>query len=327
MTLAVVIPFIHQVEGALSRAVVSVAAQCGRETPHVVVVNASPIAADNEIARAVDAAGDLSIEVLEQRDGGRSAARNRGLDALGSDVTRVAFLDAGDVWTEGHLARGNAALDAGFDLFSAAVPSRDYVVATPAAAKQIRASAQSCVGEDNALHDFDGNPCDRVLRAAAIGTSTIVYAFERFRAERFLETLFDSGAERLFWITLAAAGARVAFSFEAEVHEAGGDDVESESAPDVHADMRRIQDEMSYRKRLLDLGLSDVQRRFVKAAIAELRVRFASDFVHRISNRQPISGDLLKAQLKIDPWTLLILPHNAGQVVAEQIKAHWAARV
>jgi hypothetical protein len=77
---------------------------------------------------------------------------------------------------------------------------------------------------------------------------------------------------------------------------------------------------MRYRKRLLDLDLTPAQRAFVDAKIRTLRIEFADDILHRLSHRNPPPLEVMRAQLKLDPMTLMTLPIHAGQIVAQRIK-------
>ncbi len=324
MSLAVVIPFYQKTAGLLARALRSIAEQRDCAAPRVVVVDdASPVRARDEIAAfksACAAAASLSIDVVEQPNAGPAAARNRGLDALGTDVSRVAFLDSDDAWTDRHLAHANTALDAGFDVYFADHYQAGQTVGSFARAGRIRPAEHAAIGGDPTLHAYAGDMFDQIVRGNVIGTSTVVYAFDRHRDQRFDEAFFSAGEDYLFWIAFARSGARFAFSSDVEAHYGFGVNVYAGSGWGTPGYAGRLQNEMRYRKRLLDLGLSADQRRYVRERIDALRAEFAGDLVHRVMHRQPLPIDLLRRQLRLDPGSLFAVPQHAGRLVADRIK-------
>lgn len=319
MSLAVVIPFFQRAEGLLVHALQSVMAQSGIEDIRVVVIDdASPIAARDEVARLGSAR--FPIEVIVQQNGGPAAARNRGLDLLASDVRRVAFLDSDDVWTERHLANANEALDAGHDFYFSDLLQPGQTVGGFARAGRIASDAHPAIGSVGVLHSYAGDMFDQIISGNVIGTSTVVYDFDRFRTQRFDEAFFSAGEDYLFWIACARAGARFCFSSAVEAQYGYGVNVYAGSGWGTDGYLLRIQNEMRYRKRLLKLGLTAAQHDLIHAKIRKLRIEFADDIVHRVSHRKSVPLDVLKAQFKLDPMTLTTLPIHAGQMVARRIK-------
>jgi succinoglycan biosynthesis protein ExoW len=327
MTVAVVIPYFQKTEGLLANALRSIIDQKDCAPPVVVVVDdSSPLPAESEVAKLGGAAARLDIRVIRQPNAGPAAARNRGLDALGPDIARVAFLDSDDVWTESHLAHATLALDAGHEFFFADLYQPGQTVGGFARAGRIVPDRHPSIGSSAVLHSYAGDMFDQIVRGNVIGTSTVVYDFDRFRSQRFDEAFYSAGEDYLFWIALARGGARFAFSSEVEAHYGYGVNVYAGSGWGTPGYMRRIQNEMRYRKRLLDFDLTGQQRAFVLERVRALRVEFASDVVHRVLHRQKVDLDLLRTQLGLDALTLLALPYNAGQLVARQIKGSRASR-
>ena len=319
MSLAVVIPFFQRTEGLLVHALQSVMAQSGIEDIRVVVIDdASPIAARDEVARF--GSPRFPIEVIVQQNGGPAAARNRGLDSLALDVRRVAFLDSDDVWTERHLANAIEALDAGHDFYFSDLLQPGQTVGAFARAGRIASDAHPAIGSGDALHSYAGDMFDQIISGNVIGTSTVVYDFDRYRTQRFDEALFSAGEDYLFWIACARAGARFCFSSAVEAHYGYGVNVYAGSGWGTEGYLVRIQNEMRYRKRLLELGPTAAQRDLIHAKIRTLRIEFADDIVHRVTHSRPVPLDVLKAQFKLDPMTLTTLPIHAGQMVARRIK-------
>jgi len=319
MSLAVVIPFFQRTEGLLGAALASILAQRDVEDVRIVVVDdASPVPAAAEVARL--GATRFPIAVVVQPNAGPAAARNRGLDALGADVHRVAFLDSDDAWTDGHLANATRALDDGNDFYFSDLYQPGQTVGGFARAGRIDVDAHPRIGTDGTLHRYVGDMFDQIISGNIIGTSTVVYDFDRFRAQRFDEAFFSAGEDYLFWIACARAGARFCFSSSIEVQYGYGVNVYAGSGWGTDGYLRRIQNELRYRKRLYDFSLTRGQRRLIDEKIRTLRFEFADDIVHRLSHRKPLPMAVLRAQLFLDARTIVELPIHAGQIVAKRIR-------
>jgi len=116
--IGVVIPYFQRQAGLLHRALNSICAQEYRPVQVVVVDDGSPRAAAEEITTALRIAVP-GLTVTRQVNQGAAAARNTGLDALGDEVTAIAFLDSDDYWESAHLRNAAAALSRGADFFFA----------------------------------------------------------------------------------------------------------------------------------------------------------------------------------------------------------------
>ena len=319
MTIAVVIPYYQKAPGLLARSLASVFAQQGVDDVRVVVVDdASPVPAALDVASLGNTR--FPVRVVLQANGGPAAARNRGLSELEVDDHVVAFLDSDDVWTERHLANASEALAAGHDFYFADLTQLGQTVGGFARGGRIDVDAHPAIGQTGLLHSYVGDMFDQIISGNVIGTSTVVYDFDRFRAQRFDEAFFSAGEDYLFWIACAKAGARFCFSSEIEAHYGHGVNVYAGSGWGTDGYLRRIQNEMRYRKRLLAFGLDARQRRLIGEKISLLRFEFADDVVHRISHRKALPRDVLIEQFKLDPATLWSLPIHAGQIVAKKIR-------
>ena len=319
MTIAVVIPFYQRATGLLGAALDSVFEQTGVDDVRIVVIDdTSPTPAAGEVAAA--GLTRFPVEVIVQPNGGPAAARNRGLEALGADVRHVAFLDSDDVWAESHLQHALEALEAGHDFYFADLLQPGQEVGGFARAGRITVGDHPPIGSGGVLHSYAGDMFDQIISGNVIGTSTVVYDFERFRTQRFDEAFFSAGEDYLFWIACAKAGARFCFSSEVEVRYGYGVNVYAGSGWGTDGYLLRIQNEMRYRKRLLAMDLTARQRSAMDEKIGTLRLEFADDLVHRISQRKPVPMGVLRDQLRLDPSTIWSLPINAGQIVARKIK-------
>ncbi len=320
MTIAVVIPFYQRASGPLARALRSIQCQTDVADVRVVVVDdASPVDAEREIEQA-GTPPRASITVIRQPNAGPAAARNRGLASLPPDTRYVAFLDSDDEWMPQHLANATTALGAGHDFYFADLYQLGQSVGGFARAGRIRPDDHPPIDGHPSLHTYVGDMFDQIVRGNVIGTSTVVYDFVRFRESRFDEAFYSAGEDYLFWIGCARAGARFGFSSDVEARYGAGVNVYSGSGWGTDGFLRRVQNEMRYRKKLLSFDLTPDQRRFVNEAIARLRFEFADDVVHRFGHRKPLPMALLRSQLAVDARTLVELPIHAGQIVARRIR-------
>lgn len=323
MSIAVIIPFYQRNAGLLETAIRSVLAQRDIDGVRIVVVDdSSPVSATSEIAR-LENAPRFPISVVVQSNAGPAAARNRGLDSLGAldaGIRRVAFLDSDDVWHEDHLAHATWALDQGFDFYFANLRQPGQEVGAFERAGRLDLNDHQRLDQSRPLFAYRGEMFDQIITGNVIGTSTVVYDFDRFREQRFDDAFFSAGEDYLFWIACARAGARFCFSSAIEARYGYGVNVYSGSGWGTDGFLDRVQNEMRYRKRLLQYDLSAEQRVFVEQKIATLRIEFASDVIHRLTHRRGVSREILKAQLRIDPQTLAVIPIRAGQLVAARIK-------
>ena len=116
--IGVVIPYFQRQAGLLQRALSSICAQEYRPVQVVVVDDGSPRAAAEEITATLRNAVP-GLTVTRQTNQGVGAARNTGLDALGEEITAIAFLDSDDYWEPVHLQRAAVALSRGADFYFA----------------------------------------------------------------------------------------------------------------------------------------------------------------------------------------------------------------
>lgn len=98
----IIIPYFQREPGILSRALRSVFAQTHPDFEIVVVDDASPVPAENDI-HEFSLEERARITVIKQPNAGPGGARNMGMDHVPSDTSYVAFLDSDDEWTPDHL--------------------------------------------------------------------------------------------------------------------------------------------------------------------------------------------------------------------------------
>ena len=105
----VIIPYYQRDPHHLTRALRSVFDQGVDDIRIHVIDDGSPRAARLDMSE-LTCAERRRINLVEQKNAGATAARNKGLSKLGKDAELVAFLDSDDVWLQGHLQRAEQAL-------------------------------------------------------------------------------------------------------------------------------------------------------------------------------------------------------------------------
>lgn len=319
--IAVVIPYYQREPGILRRALASIAAQRDCPLPvHVIVIDdASPAPAGPEIA----AAGDMPwpMQVISQPNAGPGAARNAGLDCLPAGTRYVAFLDSDDEWTPDHLARAVFALQAGFDFYFADLLQLGADVTAFVRAARIEPSKHVTIAGIHAdLYAYQGNMLDQIICGNVIGTPTVVYDAERFSERRFNVEFASAGEDYLFWMDIADAGARIAFSSQCEVICGRGVNIYAGAGWGTEAHLRRVHDEIRFKKLTRRrYGLTDAQLDHVNVGIASLRIAFARDLLHRLSHRKALPMQLLISHLAMDPLSFLMLVPNSTRLLLKRV--------
>lgn len=312
--ITVVIPYFQRERGVLGRALASVAAQADVELPvHVIVVDdASPVPAGPEL-QGVDWPPGMQVELLTQANAGPGAARNAGLAKAPEHTRFIAFLDSDDTWSHDHLARAVAALDVGFDFYFADHYQLGQSVGAFQRGGRIDPARHPVLpGPRPGLHAYQGDLFDQVLRGNVVGTSTVVYRRQGLAAERFRVDFTTAGEDYLFWMGLAARGARTAFSSQIEAVYGKGVNVYSGSGWGTPAYFLRVHQEICFRLavRLL-FPLNPAQRAHVAADLARLREAIVRDLLRRLRAREALPPGLLSRHLRADPATLAAAPGTA----------------
>lgn len=319
--ISVVIPYYQREPGILRRALASIAAQRDCPLPiHVIVVDdASPAPVAPEIATAPEM--PWAVQVIHQPNAGPGAARNAGLDQLPADTRYVAFLDSDDEWAPNHLARAVFALQAGFDFYFADLLQLGaQVTAFSRAGRIVPSQHQPIAGVHDGLYAYRGDMLDQTIRGNVIGTPTVVYDAKRFADKRFEVALTSAGEDYLFWMDIAAAGARIAFSSQCEVKCGRGVNIYAGAGWGTEAHLRRIHDEVQFRKLMLRrYKLTKTQVAHVDAGIGRLRIAFARDLLHRLSHRKHLPSRLLLSHLTLDPLSFLMLLPNSTRLLLKWV--------
>ncbi|MBV8502236.1 MAG: glycosyltransferase [Paucibacter sp.] len=319
--IAVVIPYFQREPGVLARALRSIEAQQGCPLPvHVIVVDdASPHPASEEVTAT--GCQSVSVRTIVQANGGPGAARNTGLDHTPEGTRYVAFLDSDDEWSPDHLARAVRALDAGFDFYFADHHQLGKAVSAFERSGRIKVAEHQALnfesGEPAAdLYAFRGELLRQIIVGNPVGTSTVVYRYERFGQQRFRVEFTNAGEDYLFWMELSQCGARAVFSTQSEARYGRGVNIYAASGWGTDSYLLRVHNEMKYRKLTARLFKLDLPlRQHLRRSIRQLRETFALDVLHRLAHRKPLPWRLLRAHIALDP----LAPLGFGQVFLNRI--------
>ncbi len=304
-TAGVVIPYYQRVPGTLARALRSIAAQTHLAGIQVVVVDdSSPAPASDEVAIA----GDLGcpVTLLSQSNAGPGAARNCGLNHLVGKVDFVAFLDSDDEWRPQHLARAMAALAAGYDVYFSNLFQLGQTISAFERRRHLAPEDHPAIDPALGLHAYQGRMVDQIVTGNVIGTPTVVYRFATYPALRFRPEYRNAGEDYLFWLELAARGARFAYCTKPGVDCGRGVNVYSGSGWGTDGHARRTYDELRYRAcTLREFDLSAPARAHVRRETGRLCRSMLMDTLHRLRRRKPVTWQLVGAMFTIQPSWLL----------------------
>jgi succinoglycan biosynthesis protein ExoW len=208
-TVAIIIPFYQRSRGVLSRALDSVAAQTFKDVQVIVVDDASPLPADDEINARPQAERDR-ITLIGRPNGGPGAARNTGLDAVPPAAHHIAFLDSDDRWEPHHLETAVEALDAGYDFFFA-----DYTWRNASSTRFMDTGLDkrtAPIAPGSSTMSYGPEFYEAVLSFWPVHLSTTVIDAGSLGRIRFDERLKYSSEDMHYFLQCANATAKVCYS-------------------------------------------------------------------------------------------------------------------
>lgn len=317
-SIAIVIPYYQRERGLLRQCVQSILDQDGpRDFLIIVVDDASPIPAREDLAELLPAAGERLL-LVHQPNAGPGAARNKGLDHIPPGTRFVTFLDSDDQWTGPFLADAAYALEQGYDLFignsTRAGIDRTRFEWDKAPELNIHAADHPLLDATRDIHEYRGNFFDLLVRRSSIiGPTTLAYRFDRFPGVRFNPTLFN-GQDRLFKLTLGQHLQRVAFSPRLYAHEGEGVNIFDKSQWGSPTSLRLLSSYIRLSKCILaEIALSPEQRRHVENHLTDSRRSFTASTLHLLKQGTPVDWRTVRATLREDPATAAtILPTLFG---------------
>ena len=177
------------------------------------VDDGSPLPARDDLS-GLEFPDHITLKLIEQRNRGPGAARNRALDEVSSNTTHVAFLDSDDRWSAGHLSNAQYALRKDFDFYFSNAGGYDSLLFTG----RIDPTDHRLIHTSRQLYSFVGHIGPHLMSALSpVHTSTVVYRWEDFRDVRFPE-MFMMGEDVSFWIQLTKRSDRIRIFHGCRVH-------------------------------------------------------------------------------------------------------------
>lgn len=327
---AVVIPYFQREAGILRRAVDSVLAQAlppGVEVWIVVIDDGSPHPARAELEGPAPAP-PFRLTLAEQPNAGPGAARNAGLDlAHAAGAGAVAFLDSDDTWHPRHLKDALQTLEKGYDFYFCDT-GRDGAFerltdSVPALAGGGAALAGRSVLLDAEwpVRGFAPHALDEAfLTGYPSHTSTVVLRAAAAGALRFDPDLRGASEDRMFWIDLVRAGARVAVSWRCNVDCGRGVNLFFSAYDwDSPATLERIGSQLLFAEKLRRLpDLPVAGHAFAEARVTQARRAYGFLFTRSLlKGRRPPTG-AYRRLLRFDRWLPLRLPVLFLRVLADR---------
>jgi succinoglycan biosynthesis protein ExoW len=309
---AVVIPYYQEQPGILRPAVISAMAQEG--VPHleiIVVDDGAPAPARQELAGLV-VPPHITLSLIEQRNRGPGAARNRALDSVSPDTAYVAFLDSDDRWTNNHIRNARSILDQGYDLYFADLWFPTYND-NFFHRQGMLLDQHQCLDRTRRLYRFVGNArFDLVSSRNVFHTSTVVYRYGMCRELRFPEISF-MGEDLTFWMELVSRTSKIAFCHEIECLSDEGVHIYENHGWDSPGAIWRLHQYIKWRKWLKTVLTSRSEIDENRRQIKNLRRAFALNLLHEVRNARAFRNADIFLFLKTDPIALLHLGPVAVQ--------------
>lgn len=215
-------------------------------------------------------------------------------------------MDSDDEWSPDHLANAVRALSAGYDVYFADHLQPGADVSAFNRSGRIRPEQHPAIDQSGILRAFKGDMFNQIMTGNVIGTSTVVYDVESFEALRFRTEFTHAGEDYLFWMGLAHDGARFAFFTRTEAACGRGVNVYSGSGWGTERHLVRVQNEMRYRKVTGKLfRVTAEQAALLSGKVRALRIAFIDAVLRRLVHREGVPFAVLRAQLRLDPMTLV----------------------
>lgn len=329
-SVAVVIPYFQREAGILRRAVDSVLAQ---SLPHgvsvriVVVDDGSPHPAGDELS-GLEPAAPFALTLVAQQNAGPAAARNAGLDwAAMAGAEAVAFLDSDDTWADQHLKDALETLEKGYDFYfcdtrrDGAFDRLSDEVPVLADGGAALAGVSVLLDPDGPVRGFAPHALDEAFLTGYLShTSTVVIRAATLGAVRFDPDLRGASEDRMFWIELARAGARVAVSWRCNVDCGRGVNLFFSAYDwDSPATLERVGAQLLFAEKLRRLpDLPAAGRAFAEARAAQSRRAYGFLFTRSVlKGRRPPTG-ALRRLVRFDRWLPLRLPILFLRVLADR---------
>jgi succinoglycan biosynthesis protein ExoW len=326
MRTGVVIPYFQREPGILAGALQSVFQQEGVPDLHVVIVDdASPVPAELDVA-TLPPQHRGRVTIKHQQNGGPGAARNTALNALGSDVEFVAFLDSDDRWATDHLATALTALKHDYDVYFSNLLDFDSPVDYFRRRGGLWRAEHSPLDSEGKVFGFTGRMTGQIIQANFIQLSTVVFRRAVAPQLRFRTEFRRAGEDILFWLDLARRTNRFCYSTAVEVHYGRGVNIYRSATNGSEGAFERLRDETTFRRTVIrEFAIEQDDRRNALRALRDVRKQFAAELLYRLRRTRSVSLGEIRKQWRLDPWSVLSLPTNCTRCAADWLTASASA--
>lgn len=319
--IAIIIPYYQTEAGILQKAVQSVLTQKDIVNFEIIVVDdGAPISASDELTDIVQEYANV-IKIIHQENGGAGAARNTGLNHVSESCKYVAFLDSDDSWFDFHLSNAIAALDLGYDFYFSDFYFSDYKEKSVfERAAKIPLSEHELLVEERNIYEYCGNMIDQILvKGNVIGTSNVVYRFDKFPDIRFREEFYN-GQDYLFWLDFANLSNKVVFSSNIECDCGEGINIYCGAGWGTERSLQRSMNELKLWRYVGKNYATNKQRRTSNhAKVNNIRMSLTRDILHRITHRKKISAESLRKILNYDVAFFFLFPFCLLSIIKDKL--------
>jgi len=302
--IGVVIPYFQRQAGLLERALSSICAQEYRPVQVVVVDDGSPRAAAQEITATLRNAVP-GLTVTRQTNQGVAAARNAALDALGEEISAIAFLDSDDYWEPAHLRKAAVAFSRGADFFFANL--RFEETTTDLFRRRQRRDLLDNprpVPEAPGIMQWTGSVGGLMIPNCSVQTSGVVFRRGLMPRVRFPRTFRGPACEDLWvWWALLVRSSVIMYCPEPTVtYGAGGIGLYQSASFGSVRFLVRDADWIRYMCHVLNTyPLSPAERRFLQEGITKYRETALVSALHLLRRRQENTLKEIMCLLRDDP--------------------------
>jgi len=300
---AVVIPYFQKKAGVLRKCITSAIEQKGIEDYEIIIVDdVSPVTPESEIEDIMKAHPEKIRIIKQEKNMKQGRARNRALDELRPETEYVAFLDSDDEWTDDHLANAVYVLDKGYDFYFTDHYQLHQEISAFDRMKRVNMEDHPLIEGTTHLYEFRADMFTQIIVGNILGQSTIVYRFKKMPDIRYPIEFTITGEEYLFWLDLAKASDKIAFSTKCECRYGEGMNVYSATMWGHERAIEKIYDDMRYRKKIFErYEVNDEQKNALNERITSLRQSFVREVLHRLTHRMPIDKQEFINFIKMDP--------------------------
>ncbi|KXW57716.1 glycosyltransferase family 2 protein [Ferrovum myxofaciens] len=299
--LTVVIPFYQRTPEPLVRAVSSIKAQQGVNSPHVLIVDDESPWSARSILDDHFPDHESFIQLIEQKNKGAAGARNTALDHLPESTRYVAFLDSDDEWTPNHLDHALRVLSQGYDFFFSNYQRSDW---PQDRFSQMKLNLQShrCLDAERQLYGFVGDVLLPVMGQQMIKTSSVVYRRTALPEIRFPEHL-TLGEDDVFWLKALRRVSLAGFCFQVEVEMGEGVNISQGGGWGELRSFKLMLENLQKWRSLPQLFPDEVALpELCRENIQRIRQDFVAGLLHRLRRREGLPMEYWARYTRLDPF-------------------------